>query len=278
MNRELALTESFEKKKTHLGWCCLAILVAVLSYDGTPIKVLGLDASLSPRPAILILLILNIYLIISFWFESRRVKRANSQFAQGKEIADVIAEMKLRANSVDDFLDRIEKQDFGPVPYSGMKPVFDDFLSRSKNYRDHLEKIPEFQSGSEITNGVRNNKTEFAVHIHNLLLVQDEFERRLGEFPFSEADPVVQGARQLEKCLGSLSGFREELSAQIAVLAEKMTRLSNDILAEGRAQWRLVEVWPPMGIGILASVFALATLIAPDCIIALKAATASAIG
>lgn len=264
MQKELVVSETFERKKNHLAWGSLVAIIASLAFDGTPIKILGVDSTVPAKPALIIAALFLLYLVVSFWLESRRVRRANSEFSAGKNVDDLVVEMQERLKSANSYLGRLNDFDFGPVPSAGLGPVVEDFKNRSHTYLDYLRSLPAYQAGTELVDDVINSKTEEAIHIQNLIHIQDEYVRRLSEFPCATADPAIAAAQGQERMTLAIGDFRSELNLQISRLAESMTVLKRDLLAEGRLQWNLVEIGPPLTVAILSILLTLGVIFFPD--------------
>jgi hypothetical protein len=271
MKRELSTTETFEKKKTHVAWFSLILVAFILAYDGSPVKIPGVDVQVPIHPAIFLLTAIVAYSTISFWFESQKILRLNSHFVAGKGVGDTVADVRTKLEEASAYLDRVKAFEFGPVPGAGLGPILGDIGRRTETYLQYLEQLQKSRGGMTETGGVKNHPTEESLHIENVITSVQEYGRRLEEFPFSENDPAVAAAQGRERFEKAIVDFQSELNEAIKAFTDNLTRLSDDILTEGKVQWSFLERWPPLLLGILASVAGAVLLLWPSAVLALRA-------
>ena len=264
MKRELSTTETFEKKKNHVAWFSLVLVVFYIAYDGNPIKIPGVDAQVPILPAVFLLTVIVIYTTISFWFESQKVLRLNSHFVAGKSVGDTVTDVRAKLEDAGSYLERVRASDFGPVPGAGLGPIISDFKRRSESYLNYIESIQKSRGGMTIVDGVKNHPTEESALIDNVVETVKEYERRLGEFPFGEIDPAVAAAQGRERFANSVNEFQDELDRGIKAFTDNLTRLSDDILTEGKFQWSFLERWPPLALGVIAAIAGTTLLLWPS--------------
>lgn len=270
MKRELSTTETFEKKKAHLAWFSLVLIVFLVAYDGNPIKIPGVDAQVPIRPAIFLLTAIVAYTTTSFWFESQKVLRLNSHFVAGKGVGDTVSDIRAKLEEAGSYLTRVTSFDFGPVPGAGLGPIISDFKRRSESYLNYLENIQTTRGGMTAFEGVKNHPTEESALIENVIQTVKEYERRLEEFPFGDVDPAIAAAQGRERFEKGVQDFQIELDQDIRAFTENLTRLSDDILTEGKIQWSFLERWPPLALGAVAAIAGAALLVWPKAALTIR--------